>query len=179
MVFGLFRKRENPAVREIYAAIVAQARRPHFYARLRVPDTVDGRYELIMLHAILLFYRLRREGEEASAFGQAVFDRFFQDMDRSLREMGISDTRVPKKITKMAEMFYGRASVYAEALDGGDRDALVLAVDRNFFTEASDPVAASAIAAYMNECVAVQKGLPVAAISRGEIRWADPGAFDV
>ncbi|MBA5776287.1 ubiquinol-cytochrome C chaperone [Stappia sp. F7233] len=179
MVFGLFRKRENPAVREIYAAIVAQARQPHFYARLRVPDTVDGRYELIMLHAILLFYRLRRESEEASGFGQAVFDLFFQDMDRSLREMGISDTRVPKKITRMAEMFYGRASVYADALDGGDHDALVMAVDRNFFPEASDPVAASAIAAYMRKSVGVLAETPVSTFIGGKIRWADPAAFDV
>lgn len=178
MVFGFFRKRENPSVYEVYNKIVEQARRPHFYAALRVPDTIDGRYDLIMLHAILVFYRLGKEKDEkASAFSQEVFDLFFQDMDRNLRELGVGDVIVPKKIKKMAEMFYGRAGVYTEAIETGDHEALTRAIDRNLFADEGDPVAASAIAAYMEATTESLKGETLQSLLSGNVAWIDETAF--
>ena len=108
MVFGLFRRRSREAEHKVYCEIVAQARQPTFYADFLVPDTIDGRFDLIVMHAVLYFRRMRGEGAKVAEFTQEVFDLFFQDMDASLREMGVSDTRVPKKVKVMGEAFYGR-----------------------------------------------------------------------
>src|SRR5690242_9073061 len=99
-------KRHIPeaTVRALYGAIVAQARAPAFYMNYGVPDTLDGRFELLVLHAFLYFRRLKREpAAEAGEAGQAVFDLMFLDMDRSLRELGVGDLSVPKKIKRMAQ----------------------------------------------------------------------------
>ncbi len=177
MVFGFFRKRQNPAVYILYNAIVEQARNPHFYSRLRVGDTIDGRFDMIILHAFLVFYRLRGEGAAATSFGQEVFDLFFQDMDRNLREMGVGDVSVPKKIKKMASMFYGRAAVYSKALDDKDHDALAAAIDRNLFADVSDPMAAGAIADYMEASVASLSKQTADDILAGRVAWVDATSF--
>ena len=139
MIFRLFRKEteQEKTASRLYEAIVAQARQPVFYIDYAVEDTVNGRYEMIMLHAYMLFRRLREEDEATRALGQAVFDRFFRDMDDSLREIGIGDLSVPKKIKKMAQSFYGRVEAYDTAREQGD-DALALALVRNVYAESSE-----------------------------------------
>ncbi|HTJ59433.1 MAG TPA: ubiquinol-cytochrome C chaperone family protein [Devosiaceae bacterium] len=108
MILSLFRKSTAAEpVYTAYAAIVAQSRQPRFYAEWGVPDTVTGRFDMISLHLALLLRRLRNEGAGAKEFSQALFDLFFKDMDRSLRQMGAGDLAVPKKIQKMADLFYG------------------------------------------------------------------------
>lgn len=173
MVFGLFRRRRHPEVHATYTAIVAQARQSGFYSRLQVPDTIDGRFEMLMLHMILVLNRLRGEGETVSAFSQELFDLFFADMDGSLREMGVGDLSVPKKVKKMAEAFYGRAGALAEALASDTRQQLVEVVDRNLFAEAGNPVAASAIAAYLREATGLLAEQAPDEIMAGRLRWPD------
>ncbi|WP_186389558.1 MULTISPECIES: ubiquinol-cytochrome C chaperone family protein [unclassified Stappia] len=151
MVFGLFRRRQRPEVLAAYTSIVAQARQPWLYVRYNVPDTVDGRFEMVMLHTILVLNRLRGEGGEVASFSQELFDTFFADMDGSLREMGVGDLGVPKKVKKMAEAFYGRAAAIAEALAADGLQELASVVDRNLFAGASDMGAAHAIARYLRE----------------------------
>ena len=149
MILTLFRK--NPAREPVYgtyAAIVAQSRQPRFYAEFGVPDTVTGRFDMISLHLGLLFYRLRAEGAKARDFSQAVFDLFFKDMDRSLREMGIGDLAVPKKIQKMGGAFYGLLQGLGSALDTGDRAVLEALLVRNVY-EGGDPAGAPLLAAYL------------------------------
>ncbi len=177
MVFGLFRKRENPKVYDLYNEIVAQARQPCFYMEFRVPDTIDGRFDLIVLHSVLVFHRLRREGEAASRFAQDLFDLFFKDMDRNLREMGVGDVSVPKKIKKMAEAFYGRADVYCAALDDNDADALALALDRNIFADESCMSAARMLAAYMIGSAAHLAAQDAEIFLAGKIDWPSPSDF--
>lgn len=174
MVFGWFRRRDNPAVAALYSAIVAQARLPYFYAELRVPDTVEARFDMIVLHAVLVFRRLRGEGDTASAFGQQVFDLFFTDMDGSLREMGVGDLSVPKKVKKMAEAFYGRAAAYSTALDNGDHDALSGALGRILFPDTPEPISADKIALYMEQSAAALARQPVADLLAGRVTWIDP-----
>src|ERR1700761_506939 len=107
MVLSLFRKTAaTDHVFDVYSAIVAQSRQPRFYAEWGVPDTVTGRFDMISLHLALVLRRLGTE-RDAKVFSQALFDLFFKDMDRSLREMGAGDLAVPKKIRKMGEIFYG------------------------------------------------------------------------
>ncbi len=108
MILNLFRKSPAAkAVEAVYRSIVAQSRQPRFYADWGVPDTVTGRFDMISLHLSLLFRRLRSEKRAGVEFSQAVFDLFFKDMDRSLRELGISDLGIPKRIQKMSSAFSG------------------------------------------------------------------------
>jgi cytochrome b pre-mRNA-processing protein 3 len=125
---SLFARRPNSA-EALYAAIVAAARRPKFYAELSVPDTVDGRFDMIVLHMFLVLRRLKDETPELC---QNLTDTFFKDMDRSLREMGVGDLSVGKKVRKMAEAFHGRLNAYAKALGQGDT-ALAESLERNVY----------------------------------------------
>lgn len=178
MVFGLFRRRTRPSEYALYGAIVAQARQPAFYAALSVPDTVDGRFDMMILHAVLVFRRLQGEGKEAAVASQAVFDLFFRDMDASLREMGISDNRVPKKVRKMAEAFYGRANAYGEALDAGNAEDLAAALGRNIFTEAPNPEACGRLAIYMADASRTLAELPLEDVMAAKLAWPDVPALE-
>lgn len=140
MLGKLFRKDPWAApAAALYARIVAQARQPAFYAAAGVPDSLDGRFELVSLHAFLLLHRLKREGEAGAALAQAVFDAMFADMDASLRELGAGDLGVPHRVKRMVSGFYGRVAAYeaglaAPAADAaGKEDGLVDALRRNLF----------------------------------------------
>ena len=107
-MLNLFKKSPDPeAVYAVYRAIVAQSRQPVFYAQWGVPDTVTGRFDVLSLHMGLVFRRLGGTSKPADDFAQALFDLFFKDMDRNLREMGAGDLAVPKKIRNMGNLFYG------------------------------------------------------------------------
>ncbi len=160
MIFGLWRSRKDEArVLPIYSGIVAQARQPVFYAGLGVPDTLEGRYDMLMLHAWLYMRRLNGEDEPAREIARKVIDLMFDDMDTSLREMGVGDLSVPKKIKKMAQAFYGRASAYDTALDEGG-DALAEAVRRNVFAGEGRAEDASALATYIHQAIAALAAQP-------------------
>ena len=134
MILSLFRKNTATApVYAVYSAIVAQSRQPRFYADWLVPDTVTGRFDMISLHMALLFRRLRAETGDQKEFSQAVFDLFFKDMDRSLREMGVGDLGVPKRIQKMGNIFFGLLAAMNEAMDRGDMVALEGVLARNIY----------------------------------------------
>jgi cytochrome b pre-mRNA-processing protein 3 len=119
--FNHFRKPHAPprgTIEAIYGMIVAQAREPLFYAGLGVPDTVNGRFDMVLLHLWMVLRRLRPMAAGA-ALAQALFDRFCADMDANLREMGVGDLTVPKRMQKFGEAFYGRTAAYDLALEQG------------------------------------------------------------
>jgi cytochrome b pre-mRNA-processing protein 3 len=148
------RNRRNEAIAySLYGAIVAQARQPALYTEFRVPDTLDGRFDMVVLHGFLLFHRLKTETETTRQIGQAVFDIFLKDMDGTLREMGVGDISVPKKLKKMAEVFFGRIRAYDDALTAGDHAALVAAIGRNVFPDGAPAGAAEQIASYVESSV--------------------------
>ncbi|MCS6758411.1 MAG: ubiquinol-cytochrome C chaperone, partial [Candidatus Devosia euplotis] len=149
MIFNLFRKNTlTEPVYAIYNAIVAQSRQPHFYVDWQVPDTVTGRFDMISLHMALLFRRLRAESGAGKEFSQAVFDLFFKDMDRSLREMGVGDLGVPKRIQKMGNVFFGLLAALSEVMDRDDLAALESVLSRNVFDDGQGPHV-QAMAAYL------------------------------
>ena len=169
MIFNLFRKNTaTEPVLAVYSAIVAQSRQPVFYAEWLVPDTVTGRFDMISLHMALLFRRLRSESGPQKEFSQAVFDLFFKDMDRSLREMGVGDLGVPKKIQKMGNIFYGLMTNLNEAMDRADRAEVEAVIRRNLFDDA-DTTAPAQIAAYLVEEAARLERQPTAAILGGKL----------
>src|ERR1700693_3199600 len=132
MIFPLFRRepRGPDTISTLYGMIVAQARLPCFYRDYAIADTVNGRFDLIVLHLALVLDRLAQDPAWQS-LGQVVFDRFCQDMEHNLREMGICDLKVPKEMRRMGEAFYGRSQVYRAALAANDNGMLVKALARN------------------------------------------------
>jgi cytochrome b pre-mRNA-processing protein 3 len=111
-IFGRSGDEDTPYV--LYGALVGQARNPAFYRDMGVPDTVEGRFEMVALHVFLALRRLRAGGEPGKDLGQKLFDVLFDDMDQTLREMGVGDLSVGKKIKAMASSFYGRMQAYDE-----------------------------------------------------------------
>lgn len=172
MILNLFRK--NPAADAVYAvytAIVAQSRQPVFYADWGVPDTVTGRFDMISLHLSLLFRRLRVEKQAGNEFSQALFDLFFKDMDRSLREMGAGDMAVPKKVRKMSEIFYGLMTSLNEAMDRDDRAGVEAVLRRNVYGE-GDSAHVADLAAYLFTQYDKLAGQPLADIAGGRLEMA-------
>jgi cytochrome b pre-mRNA-processing protein 3 len=150
MIFqSLRRDRRRQTIDALYGAIVAQARHPAFYRDFAVPDTVEGRFEMIVLHLVLFLRRARSERDGVGALGQGVFDVFCRDMDHSLREMGVGDLALPRRMKALGEAFYGRARSYDRALAGGDHAALIAALARNVFATEGEPAGARRLAAYV------------------------------
>ncbi len=143
----------NSATHGLYGAIVAQARRPEFYLDLGAPDTVDGRFDMIIIHAVLLVRRLKSEDRAARDLSQDVFDLMFADMDRNLREMGVGDLGVGKRVKKMAGAFYGRLAAYGEGLDRpgmSGQKSLAAALARNLYAMSEPtPHKTAAMAKYL------------------------------
>lgn len=133
----LFRRdrHQDDTAHLLYGVIVAQARSPGFYADLGVPDSVDGRFEMLVLHMVLLMRRLKSGGEVARAIGQRVFDHFCQDMDHSLRELGVGDLKVPKQMRKVGEAYFGRAATYEPSLQSGNTALLAEAICRTVLSD--------------------------------------------
>jgi cytochrome b pre-mRNA-processing protein 3 len=175
MIFALFRRdRHDVTIDRLYGAIVAQARLPVFYTELRVPDTIEGRLEMIILHAVLVLQRMRAGSPGLKALGQAVFDRFCRDMDDNLRELGVGDLAVPRQMRRIGSVFYGRARVYEAALAAADPADLVAALRRNIYGEAAAADAAERLAAYVRAVVFHLRDQDDAVLAAGELNFPDP-----
>lgn len=132
MILGLFRNRSRAAVLErLYKRVADAARRPEFFLDLEIPDTIEGRLEVLVLHLVLVLRRLRQLPPPAEDVAQDLVDLFFRGLDASLRETGVTDTGVPRRMRGLAEAFYGRARAYDGPLDRSDRAALAEALLRN------------------------------------------------
>ena len=172
--FGLLARRRarREAVNGAYRAIVERARNPLFFLRWGVPDTLDGRFELLALHAFLVLNRLKSDHAATQEFAQELFDTMFADLDRAVREMGATDIGVGRYVKEMARGFYGRIAAYEAGLAGGDgvlRDAL----GRNLFgtTEAGDAQLAEA-ASYLREQAAALRAAPLPLLLTGAVPFA-------
>lgn len=159
----------------VYSALVDQARRPEFYEAFDVPDTLDGRFDLIVLHAGLYLPRLKAARPEGKALAQAAFDQMFANMEQSLRELGAGDMSVPKRIKAMLQAFYGRAAAYDKALKQGDVDALREALQRNVYRGATvTQPKLDALATYVRAASEALQAAPDADIVAGTFHWPAP-----
>lgn len=170
MLSGLKRRRQRrDAALAAYRAIVARARTPDLFMAWAVPDTLDGRFELLVLHAFLVLNRLKRE--PAKEFAQALFDIMFADLDRGVREMGASDVAVGKHVKAMARGFYGRVAAYEKGLD--DETELAAALRRNLFgTVDPAPEQVAAAARYVHRQRAALATASVETLTAGEVPFA-------
>jgi len=174
---ALFRRKPHErAGFQLYGAAVAAARNPWFFDALAAPDSLDGRFDLVGLHVSLLIRRLRKDPDKRGAvLAQAVFDAMFADMDINLREMGVSDLAVGRRVKAMWEAFHGRAQAYEAALGVGDAAALAAALHRNVWrAEGAATPAAEALAAQAMRVAESLAAQPFAALLRGEVAFPVP-----
>ena len=172
--FNHFRKPRNPArgtIEAIYGMIVAQAREPLFYRDLGVPDTVNGRFDLLVLHLWMVLRRMKSI-EGGAGLSQMLFDRFCDDMDGNLREMGVGDLTVPKRMQKFGEAFYGRTAAYDMALTEGP-DALAQALCKNVLN-GENIEKARQLAAYAWSVMAALDRQDEAALVSGTFNFPSP-----
>ncbi|MFQ5562464.1 MAG: ubiquinol-cytochrome C chaperone family protein [Parvularculaceae bacterium] len=180
MILSLFRKDPaKDAARALYAAAAEQARTPFLYTALATPDTVEGRFEQVALHVFLILRRLKSEGDAARRMAQLLFDAMFADLDSSLRELGVGDLSVGRKIRKLAEDFYGRAGAYEVAMKP---DAASGALDETLFRNVyagAQGAPAAALAAYVRAAAARLAESPLGRILAGVVEFPDPaGIFE-
>ena len=155
----------------LYADIVEQARQPAFFAVCGLPDTIDGRFDLLVLHVFLVLHRLKQDRAETAELSQALFDVLFQDMDESLRRMGAGDMGVGRRIKAMAEGFYGRVLAYEQALAEGDA-ALESCVRRNLLASVEpEPGQVEALAHYIRREVAGLAAQDLTGLRRGAVAF--------
>ena len=170
----LFRPRAAlTAGRSLYTLAVDQARAPSLYADLGAPDTAEGRFEIYSLHVVLLLDRLRGQGDEATDVSQVLFDAYVKDLDTALREMGVGDLSVGKKMRKLGEAFYGRVKSYEAAFAADDRPAALGAViARTVFADAPHGESA-ALAAYAERSDGQLARQPLDEVLGRAPRWPD------
>lgn len=164
------------AAHGLYRAVVDHARTPAFFRDLGVPDTPEGRFEMIALHVALVVRRLRREGARGQALGQELFDLMFADMDTSLRELGVGDLSVGKYVKRLARNFYARLAALDESLASGDLARLRGMIERNVFHGAASPDARrlDALSAWLVEQDRALAGQDGARLLCGEIAFVEP-----
>lgn len=170
------RDRDRRPAFDAFSVLVAQARRPEFFRDWGVPDTIDGRFDMVALHVFLLMHRLKGQGPAAEAFSQTVFEVMVADMDHSLRELGAGDTGVGKRVKRMVRGMAGRIQAYDRALAADGDAALEAAIDNNVYgtVPESDPVAVTALASYVRTQAAHLAGQDVAALTAACITLAPP-----
>jgi len=188
MILGVFRRTDyNRNIQGLYGAIVAQARSPIFYTHYGVPDSVEGRFELIVLHLVLVLRRLGADQAPASprgpslgpgsAVGQRLFDVFCRDLDDNLREMGVGDLAVPRKMRQFGEAFYGRLAAYGTALLAADPLELEKALARNILGEADAGETAARLARYARAAAAQLDAQGENALVAGKAAFPGPETF--
>lgn len=168
----LFPEPPPAAVNATYIALVAASRNPYFYTTAQVPDTIDGRFELIVLHLFALQHRLQSTHQET--FARYLSEAFFDDLDRSLRELGVFDTGIGKRIKRMGKAYHGRLQTYHAAFD--DDILLRAALSRNLYgTIAEGDIALlDLMANYLRRCIQHLHDTDIAVILEGRYAWPTP-----
>jgi cytochrome b pre-mRNA-processing protein 3 len=156
MLTKLLRPRDNrQLIDDLHGRIVAAARRPAlFLPPYEVPDTVEGRFDLLVLLTILILRQLERLPDPGPEIAQELVDAIFQHLDADLREMGVGDLAIPKRMKKLAEAFSGRSAAYRNALAKDDGPAFAAAIARNIYGRDRADARTSAVAAYCGDVIA-------------------------
>ena len=178
MILATWRaRRANRAlIDQLHGEIVAAARQPALYRDFKAPDTVDGRFEMVALHAGLAMRRLSAISGIGAEIAQELADSVFRHLDDALRELGVGDTAVPKRIKKMAEAFYGRNKAYGEGLDEPSTDRLERALARNVYGSedlAGAPMA-PALARFVREAATALDAAPLEKFMAGRVDFPAP-----
>jgi cytochrome b pre-mRNA-processing protein 3 len=190
MILSAFRRRhQDDVIRTLYGAIVAQARSAAFYAHYGVADSIEGRFELLVLHLVLVLRRLDggvksdphgglkpdpRPASSIAAVGQQLFDLFCRDLDDNLREMGVGDLAVPRRMRQFGEAFYGRQAAYRAALEAANPQELEKALARNILGQTETNENAARLARYTRSAVARLAAAADDALLAGKVEFPNP-----
>ena len=177
---------DDAAAQRLFEGVVQQSRNPAFYGAIGVPDTLDGRFEMLCLHLFLVLRRLRQistDKDRAGRLAQSLFDAAFANIDANLREMGVGDLSVGNKVKDMAAGFYGRVAAYDRALDVNQAEALTEAVRRNVFGTLQAPTSGvsrevASLAAYMRRENDRLTGQDLAGFAAGDVSFGPPPGVD-
>jgi cytochrome b pre-mRNA-processing protein 3 len=182
MIFARWRARRasRAVIEQILGEIVAASRRPALYQALQAPDRIDGRFELLTLHAGLVLRRLGGLGGLADSIAQELVNSVFLHFDDTLREMGLSDIAVSKRLKAMGSAFYGRNAAYAAALEEGSGARLAAALARNVYGAATPDAAprAAALASYVASLDDALAAIPMEAFATGRFRFPSGSIAD-
>ncbi len=166
--FPFSRKAERDAAPRIYAAALAAARRPALYLHYGVPDTLQGRFEMVALHLFAVLHRLMHEPGDGPELARLISERFVDDMDGTFREMGVGDLSVPKRMQALYSSFAGRMTAYKQAI-AGESGMLADAIQRNVFPDGPEPRHAEALAAYLRAAITAVRATDMAMLRRGAL----------
>jgi cytochrome b pre-mRNA-processing protein 3 len=169
------RRANRILIDQLHGKIVAASRRPALYSEFGVPDTFDGRFEMVTLYAGLVMRRLTPISSVGAEMAQELADSVFRHFEVALRETGVGDVAVPKRLKRMGEAFYGRIKAYGEALDASDADRLIRALARNVFGIAETvhaPMAAD-LAPHVRAAADALDGTPFEVFAAGEVSFPD------
>lgn len=175
-MFRIFRRsRGSSLVEHLHGVLMERSRQPAFYARFGVADTLEGRFEVVVLHAALLVRRLSGAPEPGPEVARDLTDALFSHFDIALRESGVGDLTVPKKIKKFAQSYLGRSKAYGDALDRNNRGELELAIARNIYGEQqpADAPHCMLLAAYARALEQVLAAAGLDDVYNGNIAWPD------
>lgn len=169
------RRANTILIEHIHGEIVAAARAPALYAQWAAPDTLDGRFEMVVLHAGLAMRRLSQLGDTGAQISQDLVDCVFRHLEDALREMAIGDAGVVKRMKSMIESFYGRNGAYAAALDAGDDQRLAAALARNVYQASDIDAAPSArdLAGYVRRVATAFESRAVDDFAGGHFRYPE------
>ncbi len=169
----LFRPRPALAAgRRLYGLAVGQSRVPALYSNLGAPDTVEGRFEIYSLHVVLLLDRLRGQSQAATDVSQAIFDTYAKSLDNALREMGVGDLSVGRKMRKLGEAFYGRCKSYEKAFSAlPNQEPLQALLGRTVYAEADTSLVAGLIDYVIGQRAALADQ-PIERLLAGTVQWA-------
>ncbi len=174
-LFGRNSAKTDPHL--LYGRVVARARATDLYERLGVPDTLDGRFEMMAMHVYLVLRRLRLDANDHKGFSQALFDTFIDDISAGLREAGVGDQTVPKRLQKMSRVFYGRVKAWDadfEAEDAASR--LNQTFKKNLYPDDNAEINLEGLVRYVIEEDARIAALSAADIIAGRSVFSDPVA---
>jgi cytochrome b pre-mRNA-processing protein 3 len=173
MLFAKLFSRSSPEAEvatRLYTRLVEKARDPAFYVSLGVPDTVNGRFDMVVIHAMLVLRRLRGGGTQADQSGKALLELLFRDMDQSLREMGVGDMGIGRHIKRMAKALFGRSEAYEAGLDGAP-EGLVSALKENLYRHSTPTDAQVAgLTDYIHRAAAQVDAQTVGDIAAGQLQ---------
>ena len=167
------RRRDRAAAERIYTASVVAARRPQLYLAFGVPDTLQGRFEMVALHLFPILHRLMHDPGDDPELARLVSESFVADMDASFREMGVGDLSVAKRMNALYRSFAGRMNAYKRGVEEGE-EALLDAVARNVFPDGSADARALALRAHLAAAVAAVRTADLEAIRRGDLPFPEP-----
>lgn len=173
------RAARKEAAEKIYDAIVAQSRNPGFYIRCGVPDTLSGRFDMLVIHMFVVLQILKLGGREGQLLAQEIVEAFIREMDTMVRDLGVSDRSVPKEVRKIAQLFYGQLLSYSTALQRNDLKGLSGEVWKSFQSSEGDDrevaIASEAIATYIRQSIKSIQEMPLNMLLQGNIRFPEIG----